>query len=109
MNGLIVVAAVSAVVVVVVLTELAAAAVPLLIVVTLVPPHERAELATLLAACDSSRRLRLWTAMHAAVVARRQQRANRVYVPATPGTLPLRVDSSRVPADAEAYPRRSTW
>jgi hypothetical protein len=70
-NGLVVLTVVSAVVILIVLLELAAATLPLLIVVTLVPPHERAELAELLAACDSSRRLRVWSALRAAVVARR--------------------------------------
>jgi putative exporter of polyketide antibiotics len=64
-------AAVAALVLLVVLTELAAAALPLIIVITLVPPHERAQLAEVLAACDSSRKLRLWTALDAAVKVRR--------------------------------------
>jgi hypothetical protein len=71
MNGLVVLTVVSAVVIIIVLLELAAATLPLLIVLTLVPPHERAQLAELLAACDSSRRLRLWPALRAAVAARR--------------------------------------
>lgn len=73
MNALVVVAVVSIVVLIVVLTELAAATLPLLIVVILVPADERAELAALLAACDSSRRLRLWPALRAAVMARRMR------------------------------------
>nr|WP_296071920.1 hypothetical protein [uncultured Actinoplanes sp.] len=63
---------VAAVVLLIVLLELAAAALPLIIIVTLVPPHERAQLAELLASVDSSRRLRLWPALRAAVAARRQ-------------------------------------
>ncbi|WP_433296470.1 hypothetical protein ACQP2F_38480 [Actinoplanes sp. CA-030573] len=63
--------AVAAVVLVIVLTEIIAAALPLLIVITLVPAHERQELAGLLAACDSSRKLRFWTALDVAVKARR--------------------------------------
>jgi hypothetical protein len=113
MNELVVVAAVSTVVLVVVLTELAAAAVPLLIVVTLVPPHERAELATLLAACDNSRRLRLSSAMRVAVMARRQQRANRVDAPERPGPLTApaaggvwHLNSPRVPAEHVRSNRR---
>jgi hypothetical protein len=68
--------AVAAVVILIVLTELLAAALPLLIIITLVPEHERQQLAGLLAACDSSRKLRLWTALDVAVKARRlRQRA----------------------------------
>src|SRR4051812_41455731 len=58
----------------VVATELIAAVLPLLIVVLLVPPEERHGLAELLAATDSSRRLRLWPALRAAVKARRAAR-----------------------------------
>ncbi|MEU4425862.1 hypothetical protein AB0F81_35025 [Actinoplanes sp. NPDC024001] len=56
------------------LVELASAALPLLIIVTLVPPGQRQELAFLLATVDSSRRLRLWPALRAAVAARRRER-----------------------------------
>jgi hypothetical protein len=69
MNGIIALVA-AAVVVLIVLLELAAAALPLIIIITLVPPHERAQLAELLASIDSSRRLRLWPALRAAVAAR---------------------------------------
>ncbi|GIE78907.1 hypothetical protein Aph02nite_48570 [Actinoplanes philippinensis] len=55
-----------------VLTEIAAAVLPMVIVLLFVPPHERDGLARLLAACDSSRRLRLWPALRAAVRARRR-------------------------------------
>jgi putative exporter of polyketide antibiotics len=51
--------------------ELVAAALPILIVITMVPPEQRGGLAELLAAADSSRRLRLWTALRVAVKARR--------------------------------------
>jgi hypothetical protein len=71
MNGIVALVA-AAVVVLIVLLELTAAALPLIIVVTLVPPHERPQLAELLASIDSSRRLRLWPALRAAVAARRR-------------------------------------
>jgi hypothetical protein len=64
-----------AVIVMIALTELAAATLPILIVVTLVPPEHRAGLAEVLAAADSSRRLRLWPALRAAVTARRAERS----------------------------------
>jgi hypothetical protein len=56
-----------------VLTELVAAALPVLIVIAMVPPEEREGLAKLLAACDSSRKLRLWRALRLAVRARREE------------------------------------
>lgn len=71
MTGLAVVAAVAAVVLVVAVMEVLAAVLPLVIVVTLVPHEERPALAELLAAADSSRRLRLWPALRCAVSARR--------------------------------------
>lgn len=58
---------------IIVLTELVAAALPVIIVIATVPPHEREELAKLLAACDSSRKLRLWPALRIAVRARRDE------------------------------------
>ncbi|GAA4942337.1 hypothetical protein [Actinoplanes utahensis] len=58
---------------VIVLTEIVAAALPVVIVITVVPPEEREALARLLAACDSSRRLRLWPALRLAVRERRRQ------------------------------------
>ncbi|HEY0534777.1 MAG TPA: hypothetical protein VGD29_24595 [Actinoplanes sp.] len=58
---------------VLILTELVAAALPVVIVIVAVPPEEREGLARLLAACDSSRRLRLWPALRAAVQARRRE------------------------------------
>jgi putative exporter of polyketide antibiotics len=57
--------------------ELAAAVLPILIVLALVPPEERRGLAELIAAADSSTRLRLWSALRVAVRARRQERAQR--------------------------------
>ncbi|KUL27184.1 hypothetical protein [Actinoplanes awajinensis] len=74
MEPLVLVSAVAALIIFVVLTELVAAAIPVLIVITLVPPAERADLARLLAAADSSRRLRLWPALRIATAARRRQR-----------------------------------
>jgi putative exporter of polyketide antibiotics len=58
---------------VLVLTELVAAALPVIIVIAMVPPEEREGLARLLAACDSSRKLRLWPAVRVAVRARREE------------------------------------
>jgi hypothetical protein len=89
MNELAVMAAVAAFIFVVVLMEIAAAALPLIIVITLVPPGERAELADLLAACDSSRRLRLWTALHAAVAARRLRRRRDTDLDSSPDSSVL--------------------
>jgi hypothetical protein len=74
MNEFAVLAAVAACVMLFVVAEIAAAALPLVLVIALVPPHQREELAKLLAACDSSRKLRLWTALRAAVKARRLER-----------------------------------
>ena len=59
---------------IVALTELAAAVLPILVVVLLVPADQRADLARVLAAADSSRRLRLWRALRVAVAARRSTR-----------------------------------
>ena len=58
---------------VVILTELVVAALPVVIVIAMVPPEEREGLARLLAACDSSRKLRLWPAVRLAVLARREE------------------------------------
>lgn len=57
------------------LTEIVNAVLPVLIVITMVPPDERDGLAKVLAACDSSARLRVWRALRLAVKARRRQRA----------------------------------
>ncbi|MEU4237360.1 hypothetical protein [Actinoplanes sp. NPDC026619] len=56
-----------------ILTEIVAAALPVIIIIVAVPPEEREALAKLLAACDSSRKLRLWPALRLAVRARRQE------------------------------------
>ncbi len=74
MNEIAVLAAVAALVMLFVLAEIAAAVLPIIIVVALVPPHEREDLAKVIAACDSSRKLRLWRALRVAVEARRRER-----------------------------------
>jgi hypothetical protein len=74
-SSLVVFAIVAALLFLFIVVELIAAIVPLLIVVTLVPQEEREGLAQLLAAADSSRRLRLWRALRLAVAARRIDRA----------------------------------
>jgi hypothetical protein len=74
-------AIVIAIVVMVALTELAAAVLPILVVVLLVPADERADLARVLAAADSSRRLRLWRALRTAVLVRRSARVGRTQDP----------------------------
>ena len=74
MTGLAIFAIVAGLVLLLILAELIAAVVPLIIVVTMVPPEEREALAELLAAADSSRRLRLWRALRVAALARRAQR-----------------------------------
>ena len=82
MTSLVVFAIVAALLFLFIVVELIAAIVPLLIVVTLVPQEEREGLAQLLAAADSSRRLRLWRALRVAVAARRIDLArNRHRVP----------------------------
>jgi hypothetical protein len=60
------------VVVAVVGVELLTAVLPLVIVLLFVPPGERAGLAEVLAAADSTPRLRLWSAANTAVLARRR-------------------------------------
>ena len=74
MNEFAVLAAVAALIMLFVLVEVASAVLPLIIVLTLVPPGERQELANLIAACDSSHKLRIWPALRLAVQARRRQR-----------------------------------
>ncbi|MET0415745.1 MAG: hypothetical protein ABW022_06965 [Actinoplanes sp.] len=69
-----------------VVVELVAAVLPLVLIVALVPHHERRDLAELLAAADSSRRLRLWPALRIAVATRRRQRALSARTP--PGAPP---------------------
>jgi putative exporter of polyketide antibiotics len=77
MTDLTVVLIVAGTVVLFIVVELVAAVLPLLIVVTLVPPRERQDLAHLLAAADSSRKLRVWSALRLAVSARRHSVARR--------------------------------
>ena len=76
-DPVIMVLGVVALILVVVVSEVLAAVLPVLIVITMVPPEDRAGLAALIAAADSSRRLRVWPALRVAVLARRVQRANR--------------------------------
>ncbi|WP_127504052.1 hypothetical protein [Actinoplanes solisilvae] len=57
-----------------VLSEIAAAVIPLIIVLTCVPERDRESLARVLAALDSSRRLRMWPALRLAATLRRQER-----------------------------------
>jgi hypothetical protein len=71
MPELAVLAAVAGLVVLFVFAEIAAAVLPVIIVVALVPPEERDSLARVVAACDSSRKLRIWPALRLAVKARR--------------------------------------
>ncbi len=78
---------VGAVALVVAVSELLAAVLPVLVVIMLVPPKERADLAALLAATDSSRRLRLWPALRLAVRARRARTARGSQPPGS--TMPL--------------------
>ncbi|MEU8817512.1 hypothetical protein [Actinoplanes sp. NPDC048796] len=56
------------------ISEIMSAVVPLIIVLTCVSGRDRETLAEVLAALDSSRRLRLWPALRFAVVLRRQER-----------------------------------
>ncbi len=77
MNDLTVVAAVAGLVMLFVLAEIATAVLPLILVVALVPPEQRRDLADVLAAYDSSRKLRLWPALRAAVKVRREQIRDR--------------------------------
>jgi hypothetical protein len=74
MSSLAVLAAVAGTLLVIVFAEILAAVLPLVIVLTFVPHEERADLARLLATCDSSRRLRLWSALRTAVRARQRDR-----------------------------------
>jgi len=77
MDHLAVLIAVAALVMLFVLAEIAAAALPLILVIALVPPEQRKDLAEVLAAYDSSHKLRLWPALRAAVRTRRRQRRDR--------------------------------
>jgi len=75
--GLTLVIAVTVSVLLIILTELLTAVLPIIIVLAAVPPEERHGLAELIAAADSSRRLRLWPALRVAVRARREQQRQR--------------------------------
>jgi hypothetical protein len=86
----------------VVITEVVAAILPLILVVALVPRDERRDLADLLAAADSSRRLRLWPALRVAVVARRRERLGRGPVGPTAPVSPAA--ASPLPAQPESPP-----
>lgn len=66
-----------AVILLVILVEFLSAVLPMVIVLTMVPPAERHGLAELLAAADSSPKLRLWSALKVATLARRRQRRQR--------------------------------
>jgi hypothetical protein len=90
---------------VIVVTEIVAAVLPLILVVALVPRDERRDLAELLAAADSSRRLRLWPALRVAVAARRRQRlgAGRDGPP-EPQFLSLSPPAASRPADRPGSP-----
>ena len=77
MPGAVVVFSVALAIIVIVMMEVIAAVLPVVVVILLVPPHERAGLAELIAAADSSRRLRMWPALRVAVRARRQSRVVR--------------------------------
>ncbi|MFF5288280.1 hypothetical protein [Paractinoplanes globisporus] len=68
-----VVCAVLATLILVVVVEVVAAVLPLVLVIALVKPDERPALAEVLAAADSSRRLRLWPALRIAVAVRRRR------------------------------------
>jgi hypothetical protein len=77
MRDVVIVSVIAATVVVFAVSEIVAAVLPVLIVVVLVPPADRAALAEVVAALDSSRRLRLWPALRLAVLARRRARRAR--------------------------------
>jgi hypothetical protein len=73
MDHFVIVLVVGPLIAIVAVTEVLAAILPLLVVVLLVPPEQRAQLAELVAAADSSRRLRLWPALRLAATARRER------------------------------------
>jgi hypothetical protein len=74
MNEFTVLCAVVALIGLFVTMEIVSAVLPLILVLALVPPQDRAGLAQVIAAADSSRKLRLWPALRLAVAARRDQR-----------------------------------
>ena len=86
MRDVLVVLFVVILVVAVVAAEVLAAVLPMIIIITMVPSQERAELAQLMAAADSSHRLRVWSALRVAVLARRRARAERWTIPTGSGT-----------------------
>jgi len=73
MTAVVLAGIVAALLLVIVLSEIVAAVIPLVIVLTCVPVGERDALARVLAALDSSRRLRVWSALRLAVTLRRQE------------------------------------
>ncbi|MFG1609975.1 hypothetical protein [Actinoplanes sp. NPDC049265] len=75
MNEFTVLCAVVALVGLFVTMEIVSAVLPLVLVITLVPPGDRAGLAQVIAAADSSRKLRLWSALRVAVAARGRTRS----------------------------------
>lgn len=77
MTDLTVLAAVAGLVALFVFAEIVAAVLPVVIIVALVPPEERDSLARVVAACDSSRKLRLWPALRLAVRNRRATAGNQ--------------------------------
>ena len=99
----IVVPVIISVVLLIVLSEIAAAVIPLIIVLACVPAADRPALAHLMAACDSSRRLRAWPALRAAVTHRREQRAAaEALLPGNPGRPPC-------PSCEHAAARMGPW
>jgi hypothetical protein len=76
MNEFAALAMVVALVSLVVLAQIVAAVLPVIIVVTLVPPEQRDDLARVIAACDSSRKLRIWSTLRLAVKARQDRFVN---------------------------------
>jgi hypothetical protein len=77
MDNVTILVAVVAVILLVIFVEVLSAVLPIVIVLALVPPAERHGLAELLAAADSSPKLRLWSALKVATLARRRQRSRR--------------------------------
>jgi putative exporter of polyketide antibiotics len=61
----------------IVVSEIVVAVLPLVLVIALVPREERRDLAELLAAADSRRRLRLWPALRIAAASRRRRLSRR--------------------------------
>jgi hypothetical protein len=114
MNSLAVLAGVAGTLLVIVVAEVLAAVLPLVIVLTFVPPEQRDALARLLAACDSSRRLRFWPALRVAVRARRHERQRSGRDRNTPATfgqarghdLPINPSRGRDPAYDRSAVRR---